>query len=591
MVTSVLEIKNTPVDAPVQNSSAAATSTNTGSVNGLTKNIDGWETSIPSDYQRFVDTVFSDESARLLPPKRHGFDAEITLKEGEKMWQSKLFDMPKPQLEVLKQYLDEQLAKGFIRPSNSPSSSAVFFVTDKASQSRGVSQLRLVVDYRTLNSKIVLDEYPLPLSREIIGRLAKAKIYTKFDVRAGFNNLRIKEGDQWKTAFTTLFGLYEYTVMPMGLASAPSIFQRFMNGILAPFLGRTCFAYLDDVIIFSNSEVEHKKHVTEILEAIEKAHLHLKPSKCAWNTTVVDFLGFTAKAGQGVTMAQDKIQAIRDWKRPNTVRDVRQFNGLANFYGKFVPHYSDIMKPLYALTVKGVPFDWTDQCQSAFNIIKQAMQNDIFLEGFDWNKDVILETDASDVAYAGIISQHDDNGDLRPILMFSHTFTKEQINWETHDKELYAIVYAFDHYQHFLSGTKKPVQVYSDHQALAHFMTTTNINMKGRHRRWAERLAQYNFQIQYRPGTQNDVADALSRYNLGEANFQNLPLLPSWRFSAKARKSLDLPAQSGLDTGDDVENLSEKRDHSNDVTLSKIEPWSRLRDKTVGRDDKYETVW
>jgi hypothetical protein len=542
MVTCALEA--TPVEAAPL-SSAAATNTKVGSVNGLTGNAVGWEKSIPTEFNRFVDTVFSDESARKLPPHRPGLDAEVTLKEGEKLWQCKLFDMPKDQLQILKQYLDEQLAKGFIRPSNSPVASPVFFVTDKASQSRGVSQLRLVVDYRILNSKIVLDEYPLPLSREIIGRLANAKIYTKFDVRAGFNNLRVKEGDEWKLAFKTMFGLYEYTVMPMGLASAPSIFQRFINGILAPFLGLTCFAYLDDIIIFSDDVAKHTSHVTEVLLALEKSGLHLKPSKCVWKTTTVEFLGFTAVAGKGVKMADDKIQAIRDWSRPKTQRDVRAFAGLANFYGKFIPHFSDLMKPLYELTKKGVPFDWTDRCQSSFDLVKSAMQTDIFLEGFDWAKDVVLETDASDVAYAGVISQHDKNGDLRPVLMFSHTFTPEQLNWATHDKELYAIVYAFDRYQHFLSGTKNPVQVFSDHQALAKFAVTTDLSRKNRHRRWAELLSQYNFIIQYRPGQENDVADALSRYNLGEANFVDLPLLPKWRFAEKARKGLD-PVEPGL---------------------------------------------
>lgn len=527
--------------------SAAATNTNVGSINGLTGNAEGWRDSIPKQYQRFCDTVFSDESASELPPHRENVDCEITLHDGAKYWQEKLFDMPLEQQKVLKQYLDTQLQRGFIRPSKSPVASPVFFVTDKASQSRGTDQLRLVIDYRTLNSRIVLDEYPLPLTREIIDRLGKAKVFTKFDVRAGFNNIRVAPGHEWKLAFKTMFGLYEYTVMPMGLATAPSIFQRFMNMVLAPYLGLFCFAYLDDIIVFSNNESEHEEHVTKVLEAMEAHKLHLKPIKCVWNTTKVDFLGFTAVATKGVKMADDKIQAIREWERPKTVRDLRAFNGLANFYGKFVPHYSDLMKPLYNLTKKGAEFNWTPDCQRAFNIVKSAMKNDLFLSGFDWDKPCTLETDASNVAYAGIISQPDDNGDLRPVLMYSHTFTPEQMNWPAHDKELYAIVFGFHQYRHFLQTRKEPVQVFSDHRALAHFMTTTDLTKKDRHRRWAEELSQYNFQIQYRPGMENTAADCLSRYNLGEGNYENLPLLPSWRFSEKARKSLDpLPPVGGL---------------------------------------------
>lgn len=519
--------------------SAAATNSNVGSINGLTGNVKGWRDTIPKQYHRFCDTVFSDESAAELPPHRDGTDCEIHLREGEKYWQCKLFDMPADQLKILKQYLDAQLAKGFIQPSNSPVASPVFFVTDKASQSRGTDQLRLVVDYRTLNSKIKLDEYPLPLSREIIDRLGKAKIYTKFDVRAGFNNIRVAKGHEWKLAFKTMFGLYEYKVMPMGLATAPSIFQRFINATLAPYLGLFCFAYLDDIIVFSENEQEHERHVTQVLEALEKYKLHLKPIKCAWHQTTVNFLGFTAVANKGVKMADDKIQAIRNWERPKTLRDTRAFAGLANFYGKFIPHYSDLMQPLYRLTKKGVDFHWDEKCQLAFDTVKRAMKNDLFLSGFDWNKTATLETDASDVAYAGIISQKDDNGDLRPVLMYSHTFTTEQMNWPAHDKELYAIVFGMDRYRHFLQTRKDTVQVFSDHRALAHFMTTTDLSKKDRHRRWADLLSQFNFQIQYRPGSDNVVADTLSRYNLGEGNFENIPLLPSWRFSEKALKSLD----------------------------------------------------
>lgn len=531
----------------LQSCSAASTSTKTGSVNGLTGNADNWKEGIPSFAHRFCDNIFSDESARTLPPDRPGVNAQIHLKEGEKLWQCKLFDMPKDQLEILKQYLDEQLAKGFISPSDSPVASPVFFVTDKASQSRGVSQLRLVVDYRTLNSKIILDEYPIPLSREIIDRLGSAAIYTKFDVRAGFNNILVDKNDRWKLAFKTMFGLYTYNVMPMGLATAPSIFQRFINSVLAPYLGLFCFAYLDDIIIFSKDERKHESHVTQVLEALEKAGLHLKPAKCAWNVKKVDFLGFTAVAGKGVCMSEDKIQAIRNWEKPKSIRDCRAFAGLANFYSKFAPHFADLMKPIYELTKKGAIFEWTDRHQSAFEAVKSLMRNDIFLQGFDFEKPSTLETDSSGVAYAGVISQKDDHGDLRPVLMFSHTFTPEQMNWPAHDKELYAIVFAFTRYRHFLQGHPTPVDVFSDHQALAKFMTTTDLSKKDRHRRWAETLSEFNFLIQYRPGRDNIVADALSRYNLGDGTFENFPLLPRSRFSEKALKSLDPAARSATD--------------------------------------------
>lgn len=529
-------------------------------INGLTGNDADWLNTIPDFARRFADSVFSDESARELPPLRPDYDCRIDVKDGEKLSTCKLYDMSKEQLEALKAFIDDNLAKGFIRPSTSSASSPCFFVTDRESASRGKEQLRLVIDYRSLNSKIVPNEYPLPLSRTIMERLPRAKIFTKFDVRAGFYNLRIRPGDEWKTAFKTWFGLFEYQVMPMGLATAPAFFQHFINGVLAPYLDLFCFAYLDDIIIFSDSEEEHERHVTLVLEALANAGLHLKPAKCAWSKKEVSFLGFTVVAGKGIRMSDDKIQALRDTPAPRNLSDLRSFLGLVNFYDKFIPHFSDIVAPLTDLTKKDAPFNWSPVHSAAFSRLLESIRNDVFLAAFDWSKPVTLETDASDVAYGGCISQPDENGQLRPIVFFHHKFKDHEKNWDIHDKELYAIVYAFDRYRHFLSGTRTPVSVFSDHRNLAKFMFTTDLlkSHDGRLGRWWSMLAEHNFTIEYRTGSENVVADFLSRYGYDDsAALDTKTLLPTHRFSPKALADITVWFKKSRDQPN-IRNLLEK---------------------------------
>jgi hypothetical protein len=502
-------------------------------INGLTKNDDNWMESIPKRHRRFANSVFSDDSAAKLPPHRGEMDCSIEVKQGETLSTCKIYDMSKEQLDTLKAILDEQLKKGFIRPSTSSNSSPVFFVTNDKTQ-------RLVIDYRSLNSKIKLNEYPIPLSRTVMERLPTAKIFTKFDVRAGFYNLRMREGDERYTAFKTFFGLFEFNVMPMGLATAPSVFQRFINSVLAPYLDIFCFAYLDDIIIFSENEEEHDRHVTLILEALEKNDLHLKPSKCVWSVTEIDFLGFTAVAGKGIRMSDDKLQALREWKRPETVKEVRMFLGTINFCSKMMPHFSDNAAPLNELTKKGKVFSWTPECEASWNRMMGYLRSDQFVTAFQPELPIVLETDASDVAYAGRISQRHPDGSQRTVLLFSHKFKDEESRWTVAEKELFAIVYALRRYPYFLTN-KLPLEVYSDHRNLARFMLTTKLT--GRLGRWYDEIIQcgINFQIQYRPGAENTIADALSRYGLDSHDDEPAydSILPRHRFSAKALADLD----------------------------------------------------
>ena len=510
-------------------------------VRGLTGNQPGWLETIPLPYRQFADTLFSDESASKLPHHRPGQDCTITLKEGETLRQCKLYDMSQEELKQLKALLDLELARGFLQPSDSTSSAPVFFVRDPSNGTRS-GQLRLVIDYRDLNSKIKKDDYPIPLTRTVMNDLAGADWLTTIDVRSGFANIRMAPGSEALTAFKTFYGLYEYRVMPMGLATAPAVFQRFINSVLNPHLGVICHAYLDDIVIFTKgSQWEHEKQVAKILKLLSDAGLHLKPHKCKWSRKECNFLGYTAVCGKGIRMSDDKIQAIRDHRPPTSLTELRSFLGLVGFYDKFIPHYSDIVSCLTDLTKKDKPWDFTPTCQRAFQTLLSAVRNDIYLRAFDPEKPIRLSTDASDVAYAGVMEQEYDDG-WHPFLIFHHKFKDAEKGWDAPDKELYAIVYAFSHYRHFLSQPAHTVQVLSDHRNLAKFMFSSSLlkSHDGRLGRWWETLSQSNFRIEYRPGQENVLADHFSRYGYpASADLPERQLLPAHRFTTKALADID----------------------------------------------------
>ena len=224
-------------------------------------------TKVPLEYHDLID-VFSRENSDKLPVRR-SYDHKIELIPGKQHGFGPLYGMSQNELKVLRNYLEDHLSKGFIRASSSPVASPVIFVKKPG------GGLRFCVDYRALNAVTVKNRYPIPLIQETLSRLSKAKYYTKLDIIAAFNRLRIAEGDEWLTAFRTRYGLFEYLVMPFGLANAPSTFQHFVNDVLRPFLDVFCTAYLDDILIYSENLHEHKEHVRSVLNALRDAGLQL----------------------------------------------------------------------------------------------------------------------------------------------------------------------------------------------------------------------------------------------------------------------------------------------------------------------------
>jgi hypothetical protein len=242
-------------------------------------------------------------------------------------------------LRALREYLETNLEWGWIWESTSPAGTPIHFEQKKD------SSLSLCVDYRGLNAIMVKDHMPLPLIGEALDRLAKAKIYTKLDVKDAYHNLRIAEGDEWKMAFRTKYGLYEYLVMPFGLTHAPASFQRWMNEILSDYLDVFCIAYLDDILIYSDNLEQHRQHVKMILRRVEEVGLTLKALKCEFHTNKTEYLGYIISP-TGIEMDPEKVRAVAEWKEPMNVKGVQSFLGFTNFYRRFIRDFSKITAPL-----------------------------------------------------------------------------------------------------------------------------------------------------------------------------------------------------------------------------------------------------
>ncbi|KAJ1584336.1 hypothetical protein NDA12_003371 [Ustilago hordei] len=387
---------------------------------------------IPKPYQHLRD-VFDEVEADKLPHHTE-HDLHLELIEGGKPPQGPLYLKGPKEMSELRRYLDENLEKGFIRPSKSPARSPVLFVPKKD------GGLRLCVDYRGLNEITVKNRAPLPLIEEQLFLLRKARIYTKLDLRAAYNLIRIAKGDEWKTAFGTQLGLYEYLVMPFGLANAPAHFQSFINDIFRDIIGIYVVVYLDDFLIFSDTEEAHVKHVTEVLTRLRSNRLFAKLSKCEFHTKTVEFLGYIIKP-TGIEMDPEKVRTVKEWPMPESIHDIQRFLGFANFYQRFIAHFAHIAKPLTAL-VKPIErfkkFELPEEAQQAFHKLIQAFTSAGVLQHFDYHLPTRLETDASDFAIAGVLKQEHE-GRWHPVAFYSRKMSSAEKNYEIHDKELLAV--------------------------------------------------------------------------------------------------------------------------------------------------------
>ena len=445
--------------------------------------------------------VFEKETFDELPPRRP-WDHAIELIPGSKAVDCKIYPLNRNEQEQLDEFLKENLETGRIQPSKSPMASPFFFVKKKD------GKLRPVQDYRRLNEMTIKNRYPLPLIGELIDQLSQATVFSKMDIRWGYNNICIKEGDEWKAAFRTNRGLFEPLVMFFGLTNSPATFQTMMNDIFRQEVAEGWVViYMDDILVFSKSQEEHTVHVNKILAKLGEHKLSLKPEKCWFDQPQIDFLGLVISQ-DSIRMEKGKIEAITSWPEPTCKRELQQFLGFINFYRRFVQGFAQMAKPLTKLTGKE-EWLWTELQSTAFQGLKDLVAREVVLKIPDDDGQFRVEVDASDFAIGGILSQQGKDEQWRPVAFISKALNDAERNYEIYDKEMLAVMHAFYEWSHYLKGAKEVVEVLTDHQNLTYFRKAQNINR--RQARWILDFQDYNFVIKHRSGKSNSKADLLSR--------------------------------------------------------------------------------
>jgi hypothetical protein len=453
--------------------------------------------SLPSvvlDLLQDFEDVFPDEIPAGLPPLR-GIEHQIDLVPGASLPNRPAYRTNPEETKEIQRQVKELLDKGYVHESLSPCAVPVLLVPKKD------GSWRMCVDCRAINAITVRYRHPIPRLDDMLDELSGSIIFTKIDLHSGYHQIRMKLGDEWKIAFKTKFGLYEWLVMPFGLTNAPSTFMHLMNHVLRAFIGKFVVVYFDDILIYSKSFDEHLDHIHQVLVVLREEKLYGNIAKCTFCTDRVVFLGFVISA-DGIQVDEEKVKAIKDWPTPLNVSQVRSFHGLADFYRRFVKDFSMIAAPLNNLTKKDVPFKWGDEQDQAFNELKTKLCEAPLLQLPDFGTTFEIECDASGIGIGGVLLQEGKH-----VAYFSKKLNGPYLNYSVYDKELYALVRVLEVWQHYLFP--KEFVIHSDHEALKYLKSQGKLNC--RHAKWIEFIEMFPYVVKHKRGKDNIVADALSR--------------------------------------------------------------------------------
>ena len=329
-------------------------------------------------FHKWIKVFRKKQSERM--PTRKLWDHVIDVKEGFMPRKEKVYPLSREKREKVREFVKEQLRKGYIQPSKSPQTAPVFFVGKKDGKKR------IVQDYRYLNEWTIKNNYPLPLISDVLKNIGMKKLFTKMDLRWGYNNVRIKEGDEWKAVFTIPEGSFELTVMFFGLMNSPATFQAMMNELLRDLINtEKVVVFIDDVIVGTETEEGHDKLVMEVIKRLEENNLYVKLEKCKWKVREVEFLGVVI-GPEGIKMEKGKVKGVLEWPTPKYVKDVQKFLGLANYYRWFIKGFATVARPLHDLVKKDKKWEWMEKQEEMFKELKERFIKEPVLAASDIDK-------------------------------------------------------------------------------------------------------------------------------------------------------------------------------------------------------------
>ena len=452
--------------------------------------------------------IIATSSEELTPSKLAPH--KINLKPGAKPVKQRSYRLSKFKSDILKEELTKLIDKNLIEPSYSEWSSPIV-LTPKHN-----GKWRLCIDYRKVNEQSEKDSYSLPYIDEIFDSLNGAKIFSTIDLYSGYHQILMADESVELTSFTTKFGNYQFKVMPFGLTGAPATFQREMNRILFPLIGKCVYNFIDDILIYSKTIEEHIEHINQVLQILKEYALKINIEKCHFMQTEVDVLGHRLTT-QGLRPMESKIAAIKAWKPPTDIHELRSFLGAVGYYRDFISSYARISAPLCKLLRKGVAFEWNQEQDQAFNLLKEKLINAPILKFPDFEKEFIIRTDASGEGVGGVLLQLDEQSIEHPIHFISRSLTKAEKNYGITDLEGTALYYCITKLKPYIMGSPFKTIVYTDHKPLIGLFKNKEPN-NARQTRWCLTVSQLGVDIRYEQGKKNVVADALSRMKTNREN-------------------------------------------------------------------------